>query len=168
MIWYPQSRQIKIIKGLFLKLSSLLWRYFFLWAKKQDIVKKLKLEIVKRYLNGESPTSLANEYGLSTSGKVRTWKWSNKYRTLGEQAFEESKTNKSYSKELKLLIVEEYLSGKDSLEGLANKYNISSDEIVRQWVIKYNNGTEITDYNPKGDVYAMKSRKTSLEENRNS
>ena len=137
-------------------------------SKKARYSKKLKLEIVKRYLNVESPTSLANEYGLSTSGKVRIWKWSNKYRTLGEQAFEETTTNKSYSKEFKLKVIIEYLLGINSCIGLANKFNISSDEIVRQWVIKYNNGTEITDYNPKGDVYAMKSRKTSLEENRNS
>ena len=38
-----------------------------------------------------------------------------------------------YDKELKLIVIEEYLSDKYSLEGLANKYNISSDGIVRQW-----------------------------------
>ena len=47
-------------------------------SKKARYSKELKLEIVKRYLNGESPLSLANEYGLSTSGKVRIWRWSNK------------------------------------------------------------------------------------------
>ena len=50
------------------------------------------------------------------------------------------------------------------MEALANKYNISSDEIVRQWILKYNSGIEIKDYNPKGDVYTMKSRKTTFEE----
>ena len=133
-------------------------------SRKARYSKELKLEIVKRYLNGESPTSLANEYGLSTGGKVRIWKWSNKYRTLGEIAFEETPANKSYSKEFKIKVIKEYLSGLNSYVGLANKYNISSDEIVRQWVLKYNNGIEITDYNPKGDVYTMKSRKTTFEE----
>lgn len=133
-------------------------------SRKARYSKELKLEIVKRYLNGESPASLANEYGLSTGGKVRIWKWSNKYRTLGEIAFEETPANKSYSKEFKIKVIKEYLSGLNSYVGLANKYNISSDEIVRQWVLKYNNGIEITDYNPKGDVYTMKSRKTSFEE----
>ena len=134
-------------------------------SRKTKYNKELKLEIVTKYLNGENAKSLANQYEIiGSNGHTRIREWANKYRAVGEIAFEESKTNKSYSKELKLLIVEEYLSGKDSLEGLANKYNISSDEIVRQWVIKYNNGIEITDYNPKGDVYTMKSRKTSLEE----
>ena len=133
-------------------------------SRKARYSKELKLEIVKRYLNGESPASLANEYGLSTGGKVRIWKWSNKYRTLGEIAFEETPANKSYSKEFKIKVIKEYLSGLNSYVGLANKYNISSDEIVRQWVLKYNSGIEITDYDPKGDVYTMKSRKTTFEE----
>ena len=133
-------------------------------SRKARYSKELKLEIVKRYLNGESPVSLANEYGLSTSGKVRIWRWGNKYRTLGEKAFEETTTNKYYSKEFKIKVIEEYFSGLNSYVGLANKYNISTPEIVRGWVLKYNNGIEITDYNPKGDVYTMKSRKTSFEE----
>ena len=110
-------------------------------SRKTKYNKELKLEIVTKYLNGENAKSLANQYEIiGSNGHIRIREWANKYRAVGEIAFEESKTNKSYSKELKLLIVEEYLSGKDSLEGLANKYNISSDEIVRQWVIKYNNG----------------------------
>ena len=133
-------------------------------SRKARYSKELKLEIVKRYLNGESPVSLANEYGLSTSGKVRIWRWGNKYRTLGEKAFEETTTNKYYSKEFKIKVIEEYFSGLNSYVGLANKYNISTPEIVRGWVLRYNNGIEITDYNPKGDVYTMKSRKTSFEE----
>ena len=123
--------------------------------------KELKLEIVKRYLNGESRIALANEYNCAKS--IIT-KWGNKYKSVGESAFEISSTNKAYSKEFKEQVIKEYLEGKDSLEGLANKYNISSDEIVRQWILKYNSGIEIKDYNPKGDVYTMKSRKTTFEE----
>ena len=83
---------------------------------------------------------------------------------LGETAFETSNTNKSYSKELKELVIKEYLSGGVSLYDLAIKYNISSHEIVRKWVLKYNNGTGIKDYNPKSEVYTMKARKTTIEE----
>lgn len=60
--------------------------------------------------------------------------------------------------------MKEYLAGKDSLGGLAIKYNIRSKSIVNNWVKKYSEGIEIKDYNPKGDVYTMKSRKTSFEE----
>ena len=130
-------------------------------GRKTKYSKELKLEIIKRYNKGESASALANEYNCSCD---RIFKWSRKYNVLGESAFDVSSTNKSYSKEIKEQVIKEYLEGKDSFEGLANKYNISSDEIVRQWFLKYNNGMEIKDYNPKGDVYTMKSRKTTLEE----
>ena len=45
-----------------------------------------------------------------------------------------------------------------------NTYNISTCEIVRRWVLAYNNGEKIRDYDPKSEVYTMKSRKTTLEE----
>lgn len=79
----------------------------FFYGKKSKYSKELKLEIINRYLNGES-------------------------------AFDESSTNRSYSKELKEKVIKDYLDGKSSLEDLANKYNISTHEIVRSWVLKYN------------------------------
>ena len=133
-------------------------------GRKARFSKELKLEIVKRYLKGESNISLCREYNISYGHGNTILMWVHKYEALGEIAFEESKTNKSYSKELKLKVIKEYLSGKNSLAGLANKYNISSAEIVRKWVLKYNSSIEITDYDPKGDVYTMKSRKTTFEE----
>ena len=133
-------------------------------GRKAKYSKELKLEIIKRYLKGESATALANEYDMTTSMDRHILTWVHKYKKLGESAFDESTTNKSYSKELKEQIIKEYLEGKDSYEGLANKYNIPSKTIVINWVKKYNDGIETKDYNPKGDVYTMKSRKTTLEE----
>ncbi len=46
---------------------------------------------------------------------------------------------------------------------LAAKYNISYS-VLRGWIKKWHNGIEIEDYDPKGDVYTMKSRKTTFEE----
>ena len=133
-------------------------------SRKAKYSKELKLEIIKRYLKGESPTALANEYNLLESYSDEIIIWAHRYEALGESGFESSGTNKSYSKDFKLKVINEYLSGKDSLRGLANTYNISSSEIVRKWVLAYNNGEEIKDYDPKNEVYAMKSRKTTLEE----
>ena len=61
-------------------------------------------------------------------------------------------------------MVQDYINGAGSYECLTNKYNIPSSTIVKDWVRKYNEGIEIKDYNPKGDVYTMKSRKTTFEE----
>ena len=133
-------------------------------GRKAKYSKELKLEIIKRYIKGESASALANEYNIPNSMDSEIIKWANKYKELGESAFNEAIINKSYSKELKVQVIKEYLIGNCTYESLANKYNISTREIVRGWVLKYNEGIEIKDYYPKGDVYTMKSRKTTIEE----
>ena len=133
-------------------------------GRKTKYSKELKIEVVKRYLNGDSTIELGRLYNIVTQHGMPILRWVRKYKALGESAFDESNSNKSYSKELKKQVILEYLKGSNTFDGLANKYNISTPEIVRGWVLKYNNGIEITDYNPKGDVYTMKSRKTSFEE----
>ena len=133
-------------------------------GRKAKYSKELKLEIVKRYLKGESASALANEYGMPKSMNCEIIKWVHKYEALGESVFDNLSANRSYSKELKQQVINDYLNGKDSFIGLANKHNISSKTIVSNWVRKYNKGIEIKDYDPKGDVYTMKSRKTTLEE----
>lgn len=85
-------------------------------------------------------------------------------KLLGEKRFETLNTNKSYSKEFKEQVIKDYITGEFTYEDLANKYNISTDMIVIGWVLKYNKGIEIKDYNPKGEVYIMKARKTTYEE----
>ncbi|SHD77830.1 helix-turn-helix domain-containing protein [Schnuerera ultunensis] len=68
-----------------------------------------------------------------------------------------------FSKDFKLSVVEEYVSGKYSLSDLSAKYNIVTS-VINRWINKWYNGIEIKDYDPKGDVYTMKSRKTTFEE----
>ena len=133
-------------------------------GRKAKYSKKLKLEIVKRYLNGESNVSLCNEYKISYGNGMTILRWVKKYKSHGETAFDERLGNNSYSKEFKKQVITDYLTGKGSLDDIANKYNIPSSSIVIKWVKKYNEGIEIKDYYPKGDVYTMKSRKTTFEE----
>jgi len=133
-------------------------------GRKIKYSKELKLEIVKRYLKGESATALANEYRMPTSMGTIIVKWSHRYKVLGNTAFVSSSVNKTYTAQFKQDVIKEYLSGGISLHDLATKYNISTAEIVRRWVIKYNNGIENKDYNPKSEVYTMKARKTTFEE----
>lgn len=133
-------------------------------GRKVKYSKELKLEIVKKYLKGESATALVNEYKMPKSMDVEISRWAHRYDVLGETAFDTSTGNKSYSKELKNIIIKEYLVGGISTYYLANKYNLSSKSVVQDWIKKYNKGIEIKDYDPKGDVYTMNSRKTTFEE----
>jgi len=44
---------------------------------------------------------------------------------------------------------------------LALKYDIPSSRLLRSWISKYNRHEELKDYDPKGDVYMVKSKKQS-------
>lgn len=131
-------------------------------GRKPKASKEEKIKYCKLYLSGKySAIQIAAKLNVNES---RIYVWANKYKVYGETAFDESNTNKSYTKELKLTVINEYLNGDGTCETLALKYNISSMSVVDCWIKKYNKGIELTDYDPKGDVYTMKSRKTTIEE----
>lgn len=130
-------------------------------GRKPKYSKGIKIEACEEYEKGnESFESIAKSIGAN---KEDVRRWYLKYKEHGPNAFESSKRNNSYSKAFKLSIIEEYNLGKYSFAELAAKYNISYG-VVRGWVNKCYNGIEIKDYNPKGDVYTMKSRKTTFKE----
>lgn len=134
-------------------------------GRKSKYSKELKIEIVKRYLSGESASKLATEFcldGKHSSRQVR--EWSKKYIANGANVFDNNKSNKKYSKELKLMAITEYLNGEGSYGTIANKYGILKSDTLRNWVIKYNSHIGIDDYNPQPEVYMAKSRKTTKDE----
>ena len=123
--------------------------------------KELKIQAYEDYKSGKgSFKSIGKSIGCNGQ-TVR--KWYLRYKIHGSKAFETSNKKRSYSKELKLSIVEEYNTGKISIVALAAKYNIGYS-IVRNWIEKYYNGIELKDYKPKGEIYKMKSRKVPFEE----
>jgi len=123
--------------------------------------KEVKIKVCAAYKAGkESYMSLAKSIGVSES-TVR--EWYSLYKYHGENAFESSDRNASYTREFKQEIIEAFISGKHSSMELGGKYKISVS-MVRKWVNLYNNGIEIKDYDPKGVVYTMKSRKTTFKE----
>lgn len=123
--------------------------------------KDKKIEIIKRYKNGESLTNLSSICGLS-SYSIMTWVY--KYDGLGEDFFNDKQGNKSYSKQLKERAIKDYLNGDGSYEQIAIRHRINSKSILINWVKKYNSHIEITDYDPKPEVYMAKSRKTTYKE----
>ena len=92
-----------------------------------------------------------------------------KYREYAKakEALEEAKMmldEGGLDKEFKEMVVREYLNGNSSTRDLCIKYEIPSHQTLLKWVNSYNGHEELKDYNPKGDVYMTKSRKTTLEE----
>jgi transposase-like protein len=130
-------------------------------GRKPKFSKEVKIEACERYINGHgSFESIAKEVGCN---RERLRQWYLKYRIHGPMAFDPNKTNRTYRKEFKLSVVESYLSGKYSFPDLGAKHNIA-EGVVWQWVNKYNGGIELKTYDPKSEVYTMKSRRTSYEE----
>ena len=132
-------------------------------GRKSKYSKELKLSIVKRYLNGEGSTaSLAREVN---SYESVVWGWVKKYQAFGENTFNTSYKNASYTKDFKEQVVLDYLNGGGSYNDLAIKYHIPSRETLRKWVNDYNSHIELKDYIPGGeDIYMAKSRKVNKEE----
>ncbi len=131
-------------------------------ARKSNLSKWVRIEACKDYFSGtKSVMQISNDLNVDTSTVLF---WVKMYEEHGPSVFDDKPSNKSYSKELKMKVINEYLNGEDSFLDLAVKHNISSKSIVLNWVKLYNSGKEIKDYNPKGEVYSMKSRRTTYEE----
>ena len=119
--------------------------------------------ISQEYLNGSgSYNDLAAKYGV---GQTILRYWVAKYRIYGIEAFRNKVGNVSYSSEFKTMCVEAVLSGEGSIDDIVAKYNISSREVLRNWIIRYNANRELKDYCPEREVYmADARRKTTIEE----
>ena len=123
-----------------------------------------KIKAVIDYKNGiRGITQICNDLGLNQSG-MDLYRWVKQYDKYGEIVFHPKERNKGYSKEFKEIVVREYLDGKGSTRDLCYKYDILSVATLLKWVNSYNSHEELKDYNPKGDVYMTKSRKTTIEE----
>lgn len=130
-------------------------------GRKPKFSKEVKIKACERYRKGlGSFGSIAKEVGC-TEWVMRNWYYT--YRAYGSEAFNTRRTNCSYSKAFKVSIVDSYLTGEYSLTELSAKHMIAYS-VVRKWVNTYNSGIELKTYDPKSEVYTMKSRRTTFEE----
>lgn len=131
---------------------------------------ELRVKACEEYLSGcFSMLDICNKYDISYNDKSGTcpiYDWLHIYRQSGAEGFFYSaKKNKQYSKELKKQAVEDYLSGKGSLNDISAKYKVKNTRSLRAWISLYNANKELKDYDPKQEVYMAESRrKTTIEE----
>ena len=123
-----------------------------------------KIEAVEDYLNGiRSVSEIMKDLSIKSEQSIRHW--IKDYKEQGAIALRPSSKNKSYSKNLKIAIVEKYISGEASLMDLCTKYEIKSHSTLQQWILLYNSNMELKDYDPKREVYmASARRKTTIDE----
>ena len=131
---------------------------------KSPYTPELREKIAKEYLEGvASSIELANTYNIPSDKTVRVW--AQKYKEQGMSAFIKRQGNSQYSSEFKAMCVELYISGKMSVDEIVAKYNISAQQILRNWISLYNANRELKDYCPNREVYMAEARrKTTIEE----
>ena len=140
----------------------------FFMSRKSKYSYEQKLWAVKQYLNGSmSAVEIARRLNMSNkSGSRQIIRWARQYQNNQDVFLHNIKHNPHYSKQFKEKIVQEYVSGKESFESLANKYSIRSNETVRRWVSKYNSHIENRDYDPHSEVRMTKARRKTTQQER--
>lgn len=132
---------------------------------KSNFTPEQRANIAQEYLDGlGSSSQIATKYGINAYTVRR---WAQKYTEQGISAFLVLNRNTTYSAEFKMSCVELYVQGKMSMDQIVAKYNISSNSVLRSWILLYNANRKLKDYNPKKEVYMAESRrKTTIEERR--
>ena len=134
-------------------------------SRKPKYSSEQKVQACEDYLFGrKAAVQIARELDMGKGGACHIRQWSKKYKAYGASVFEETHTNKSYSRQFKEKVVKEYLAGKGSFRELSIRHGISAVSMIVQWVSSYNNHMELKDYDPKKEVYMAQRRKTDSDE----
>ena len=116
-----------------------------------------KIQVAIDYLNGRgSYQSLAEAIG---AGKTTVKSWVRKYRAHGKAGFSRGTGNNRYTKAFKMMCLEAVHRGEGSVNEITAKYNISSDSVLRRWIMRYNANMELKDYEPRREVYMAEARR---------
>lgn len=130
--------------------------------KKSSISTEEKLDIVKRYLNGEkSYVQFAKEVKVNESS-IRSWV--RNYKAIGISGITTTSSNNSYPVELKTSAVKDYLKGAGSLNDICTKYKIRSKSQLLNWISKYNSHENIKHYKTGRTLIMTKGRNSTFDE----
>ena len=129
-------------------------------SRKSKIDPEVKIKIVEQCLAGEIGINQAKRKLEVSSESVR--RWISIYQHDGPAGLLDQTRNRSYSKELKLSAINDYLNGKGSLMDIGAKYGIRSERLICDWVRVYNSGGILK--TSAGGTYMKKARKTTFDE----
>lgn len=120
-----------------------------------------KLTIIDEISSGEiSLKDATKKYGISKTTLV---KWRQRYKVYGLEGLERQAQNRSYSAELKLQAVMDYLEAGLSQYQIIDKYKIASRTQLSNWIKQYNGHTGLKAYSG-GANEMTKGRSTTWQE----
>lgn len=124
--------------------------------------KEVMLSIIRLYMAGNhSFEQLGAQFKIH---KSTIKEWCLKFEVFGECVFDDHFPQRQYTKEQKLLAVNDYLTGDYSLYELMMKHQISGRTILMKWVKKYTGHRELKDSGKGMSQTMTKGRKTTVEE----
>ena len=131
-------------------------------GRKSHVLSEIKIKAVQDYLKGKkSVVKICDELSV---GKTTVREWIKIYQSKGELGLRPQTRNTSYSKELKIKAIEEYVAGNDSLLAISLKYGLRSKKQLQNWIMKYNSHEEIKSSGVGGNQIMTKGRTTTLKE----
>lgn len=131
-------------------------------SKKNEYNAAEKLAIIQELEAGSgSRTKVAQKYSISVTTLV---KWRHQHQLYGMEGLEIRSQNNSYSAELKLQAVQDYLSGQYSQYEIIDKYRIASRTQLQSWIDKYNSHSSLRSYKNGGARTMTNGRSTTWEE----
>ena len=130
---------------------------------KSKVSYEKKAEIVRDYLEGRVGYTESLRRANNSEASFRYWV--HQYKEKGIKGLLPNSENHKYSEEIKRKAVEEYLSGKGSLEQIGEEYGLRSISQLRQWIKVYNaHGNFNSVRFSGGGSYMKQGRETTLEE----
>ena len=97
---------------------------------------EFKKKIVLEYLNGKGGILyLSKKYGLTSKSQLH--KWVKNYKAFGNDGLLRSRENEVYSFEMKLSIVELYLTSEITYQELAIQNGIKNPATIGSWVNRF-------------------------------
>ena len=120
-----------------------------------------KIKACKEYEKGnKSFVEIGEEIN---AGDTTVSYWYAKYKEKGPDSLKEKTSKGSFSKEFKMNIIEEYLTGNYTYQQLGHKYDISHST-VSKWVNMWYNGIELKDTKQKREDNSMKVNQKTYRE----
>lgn len=97
---------------------------------------EFKKKLVLEYLNGEAGSdTIAKKYGIGSASEVK--RWISAYKAFGDEGLKRSREKKKYTFEIKMLVVQSYLTTEVSYQDLAIQFGINNPSLISRWVSDY-------------------------------
>ena len=128
--------------------------------KRKLSVEQILAIIDEHFKSGKSSRTIAAKYRIN---HTTIDGWLAQYKENGIAAFIRDGRNKTYSAELKIQAVEDYLNGIGSYQTISVKYGLRSTMQLRNWVKVYNSGRGFR-HKMSGGSRMKEARSTTVEE----